>query len=214
MPNKNIVRMRLLELPLTNQTELAGISTKANDRYGFGLSDKDISYMENELKIFSKQPDSSRPISPFIWPKGKFDENIRKILQWSIDRAWECEGIDLSCLKVKDIFEAEILICNSIFDHDEQKASVKITRIDLINSRVEYAYGDSTISMPLGIEILEFFAYNPQCLNLINGDGIGVLKAPGFKIQCKNDNPEAKKLSFSPSFLVNDKKMNIFGSIQ
>lgn len=211
MSNKSNKKIRMrpseLELNWTDTAELADIVYKANQRYDFGLSDADILIIKNILRNVPDQPDSFRPISLFVWPNGKFEDNVQKIFQWAANRAMECEGIDISCSLLADLIGGKIRICNSLFDYDEQGATVRINTVDLTSSRIEYPFCNSTISAPLGIEIWSFIALHPQCLKLLNGKGIGNLEIPGLRFVLTNSN-----LCINPFFSVKDNQMIFFGS--
>lgn len=194
-----------LKFSWTEISKLIQIVIEANQRYDFGLSEKDISNIENVLKDIPKQPDSFMPIFLTVWPNGKFEDNIRKIFQWAADRAMECEGIDINCGLLKDLIDGKMNICNSLFNYDEQGATVRVDTIDIKNSRIECFFVDSIISAPLGIEIWSFIACHPQFLKLLNGNGIGNLKVPGLKFCVPNSN-----VKVSPILSVKDKKMSIF----
>ena len=212
MSKSKIINTKPSELKGLNFTwteipELTEVLADANRHYGFDLSDEDILITKNILKNVPDQPDSFRPISLFVWPNGKFDDNIQKIFQWAADRAMECEGIDINCSLLADLVDGKMHICNSLFDYDNQRATVRIDTVDLKNRRIEYPFGDSVVSAPLGIELWSFIALHPQCLKLLNGKGIGNLEIPGLRFAFPNS-----QLYINPIFSVKAKKMVFFGS--
>lgn len=164
-------------LKWTDLSTYPTLIAEANSRYNFGLTDEDISSIRESLVCLS-QPDSLKPISLAVWPKGKLDQNIGKLFQWFVDRERECEGIEI---KLKCLNGSKIAINNCVLDYYDDKAELETIVINLKNSRVECTYENfSIIVTRLGIELLPFLALNPQCLKAMNGKGIGNIIAPGL----------------------------------
>lgn len=178
MPKKSLTPS-FFGLAWTGTSTFKKLITEANLRYKFNFTPEKIQIMADRLENYLQQPDNLKPFSLAVWPDGEFDENCEKLFQWFVDRAKECEGIEINSLCFTG---AKFSVTNSVFEYIDSSPVLEPIMINIKKSRVEFDSKQGVItSGKLGIELLPFLALNPQALRVLNGKGIGGILASGLR---------------------------------
>lgn len=171
-------------LTWTNPREIAHLFKQANKKYNFGYSDKEVQDICSKLEQIPSQPDSLRPISLSVWPKGNFQDSWRKVRQWFLDSV-KNRGIDMYNRCIADAY---LVVTELSMAYPDETQDLAIIKIDIRNSRVEFRYKNEfnqkiLLSGKLGREIFVFFALHPQALECMNEINLPHIKASGVKLQ-------------------------------
>ncbi len=163
----------------TPTAEYPKIVAEANQRYGFGFSEEELRLLSEKLIILGNQPDSLKPISVALWPKGTKRQNIDKLIIWLIDRAKEIEGLELN---ITSLLGMNPTIVGGFTNYGNSPFAKPII-LDLRRERVECSNEDEDGSKSIGqigIELLVFMCLNPQVIKAMKKKPIGPLRAPGL----------------------------------